>query len=340
MRWVVAQPGPSFSVHDTYVGWVEALRGAGQQVVEYNLDERLTLYASALKQIGEATFTRMLSAEQSYELAVNGLYSTLYKVRPEFLFIVSGFFIPPELLDRARRSGTRTIVLHTESPYEDERMMKLAPMVDLLLIDDPTNLETFQQVTRTAYVPKAYRPSLHSPGPVIPELASDLAFVGTGYQSRIDFFEAMDLQDLDVLLAGNWGQLEADSKLYPFVAHDPEQCLPNERTVDVYRSAKVGLNLYRREAQRPELSAGWSMGPREVEMAAIGLPFARDPRGEGDAELPMLPTFTDPAEASEIVRWFLAHEDERVKASLAIREAVAWRTFDHHAAVLLQLLDN
>jgi len=60
---------------------------------------------------------------------------------------------------------------------------------------------------------------------------------------------------------------------------------------------------------------------------------------EGDAELPMLPTFSDPAEASEIVRWFLAHDDEREKASLAIREAVAWRTFDHMAAVLLQLLN-
>ena len=339
MRWVVAQPGPSFSVHDTYVGWVEALRNLGQHVVEFNLDERLTLYGSALKQIGEGAFQRMLTGEQSYELAVNGLYSTLYKARPDFLLVVSGFFIPPELLDRARRSGTRTIVLHTESPYEDERMMTLAPLVDLLLIDDPTNLDTFQTVTRTAYVPKAYRPTLHCPGPAVPELESDLAFVGTGYQSRIDFLEAMDLDGVDVLLAGNWAPLTEDSKLYPFVAHDPEQCLPNERTVDVYRSARVGLNLYRREAQRPELSAGWSMGPREVEMAAIGLPFARDPRGEGDVELPMLPTFSDPAEASEIVRWFLAHDDEREKASLAIREAVAWRTFDHHAAVLLQLLN-
>jgi spore maturation protein CgeB len=339
VRWVVAQPGPSFSVHDTYVGWVEALRNLGQHVVEFNLDERLTLYASALKQIGEGAFQRMLTGEQSYELAVNGLYSTLYKARPDFLLVVSGFFIPPELLDRARRSGTRTIVLHTESPYEDERMMTLAPLVDLLLIDDPTHLEEFQTVTRTAYVPKAHRPTLHCPGPPVPELESDLAFVGTGYQSRIDFLEAMDLDGVDVLLAGNWAPLTEDSKLYPFVGHDPEQCLPNERTVDVYRSAKVGLNLYRREAQRPELSAGWSMGPREVEMAAIGLPFARDPRGEGDAELPMLPTFTDPAEASEIVRWFLTHDDEREKASLAIREAVAWRTFTHHAEILLQLLD-
>lgn len=330
----------SFSVFDTYTGWVEALRGAGQQVIEYNLSERLTFYASALKQVGADTFQHMLTAQQSYELAVNGLYATLYKARPDVLFVVSGFFIPWQLLDKARRSGTRIVVLHTEGPYEDERMMGLAPFADLLLIDDPTNLEAFQSVATAAYVPKAYRPSVHCPGPSVPELECDLAFVGTGYRSRVDFFEAMDLAGLDVLLAGNWQELAEDSPLWPFLVTTPEDCLDNERTVDVYRSAKVGLNLYRREAERPELSAGWSMGPREVEMAAIGLPFARDPRGEGDEALPMLPTFADPAEASQIVRWFLDHDAEREKASLAIREAVAWRTFDHHAAVLLQLLEN
>ena len=340
MRWVVAEPGPSFSVFDTYTGWVEALRSAGQRVIEYNLSERLTFYGSALKQVGEGTFAHMLTGEQSYELAVNGLYATLYKARPDILFVVSGFFISPELLDRARRSGTRIVVLHTEAPYEDQRMLALAPFVDLLLIDDPTNLEMFQSVATAAYVPKAYRPSVHCPGPSVPELECDLAFVGTGYPSRVAFLEAMDLSGLDVLLAGNWRELAEDSPLYPFLVSTPEDCLDNAKTVDVYRSAKVGLNLYRREAQRPELSEGWSMGPREVEMAAIGLPFARDPRGEGDQELPMLPTFTDPAEASQIVRWFLTHDDERDKASRAIREAVAWRTFDHMAAVLLQLLDN
>ena len=29
MRWLVIQPGPSFSVADVYDGWVEALQGLG-----------------------------------------------------------------------------------------------------------------------------------------------------------------------------------------------------------------------------------------------------------------------------------------------------------------------
>jgi hypothetical protein len=333
-------PAPAFSVADVAAGWVEALRAGGQHVIEFNHGDRLSFYASALRQVSENEFVRFLTAEQAHELAVNGLYAALYKSRPDVLLVVSGFFIPPELLDRVRRTGTRVVLIHTEQPYEQDRQLALAPFADLNLVDDMVGIENFQAIGPTAYLPKAYRPSIHKPGPAVEALRSDLAFVGTGYQSRIDFFEAMDLDGLDVLLAGNWQQLAEDSPLAPFVAHDPEECLDNEKTADVYRSAKVGLNLYRRESQRPELSQGWSMGPRELEMAAIGLPFARDPRGEGDELLPMLPTFTSPAEAGDIVRWFLAHDDEREKAGALAREAIAHRTFDSHAAVLLRLLNG
>lgn len=330
----------SFSVHDVYQGWVEALRELGQHVICYNLDDRLTAYSAALKRVGEDNFTRMFSPEQSYELAAAGLYSTLYQAWPDVLLVISGFFIPPRLLDRARRTRTRVVIVHTECPYEDERQIKLAPYADVNLIDDPTNLDAFKAVGPSFYVPKAYRPSLHKPGPAVAELECDLGFVGTGFASRIEFLEAMDLTGLDVLLAGNWSTVGEDSPLYEFLAHDPDECLDNERTVDVYRSARMGLNLYRREAQRPELSAGWSMSPREVEMAAIGLPFLRDPRGEGDEVLDMLPTFTSPGEASELLRWWLAHPDERARVALKARAAVAGRTFTSHAAELLRLLDG
>jgi hypothetical protein len=338
MRWVIAAPGPSFSVHDVYAGWVEALRSLGQDVHTYNLDERLAFYGAALKQTGEHTFERMLTAEQSYDMAINGLYSMLYKSWPDVLMVVSGFFVPTELLDKARRTRTRIVILHTEEPYEFDRTIQLAQYADVNLIDDPTNIESYLQIAPTWYMPKAYRPSLHRPGPSVDELECDLAFVGTGYPSRVEFLEKMDLSGLDVLLAGNWKTVDETSPLYPFLAHDPEQCLDNAKTVDVYRSARVGLNLYRREAQRPELSDGYSMGPREAEMAATGLFFLRDPRPEGDQVLDMLPTFSSPEEASELLRYWLDRPAEREALAMKAREAVADRTFSNHAAHLLRIL--
>lgn len=338
MRILAAHPGPNFSVHDVYAGWVEALRGLGQQVLEFNLAERLTFYDHImLERDGEPV--KALTGEKAQELAVNGLYAALYKTRPDVLLLVSAFFYDAPLMDLARAYGTTVVVLHTESPYEDSRQLQVAEHADLNLINDPTNLEIFTTVAPTVYVPHSYRPSLHCPGEANPKLAADLAFVGTGYPSRIAFLEAMDLDGLDVLLAGNWQALAEDSPLRGHVSHDEEECLDNEQTVEVYRSAHCGLNLYRREAQAAHLTAGWAMGPREVEMAACGLFFLRDPRPESDEVLSMLPTFTDPGDASEKLRYWLSRPEERAELAQRARAAVADRTFTNRAADLLQRLD-
>jgi spore maturation protein CgeB len=328
----------SFSVQDVYVGWVEALRELGQEVITFALDERLTFYGSVLVETPEPNvYKRALDPEGAQRLAVNGLFSTLYQTKPDVLLVVSAFFIPPEVYRLARAYGTRIVVLHTESPYENDRQVQVAQYADVNLLNDPTGIELYPNAT---YMPHAYRPHIHCPGPATPKLVCDLAFVGTGYPSRIDWLERADLTGLDVLLAGNWQALAEDSPLRAFVATEAtEECLDNEDTVDVYRSARVGLNLYRREAERPELSHGWALGPREIEMAACGLFYLRDPRGEGDDVLSMLPTFTSPEEAGEQLRFWLAHEDERADVARKAREAIADRTFTNHARQLLLLLD-
>jgi len=349
MRWVVGQPGPSWSVHDVYVGWVEALRQLGEDVHTFNLDDRLALYDHALIDIGdpgpngELKLRKALTVEQAKELAVNGLPAMLWKVRPQVLLLVCGFFVPYELLDHARRTGTRVVIIHTEEPYEVERELELAAHADLNLITDPTHLDRFTAVAPTVFAPHAYRPAVHHPGPGPVDLVSDLAFVGTGFGSRRWFLEQLHasgaLDGLDVLLAGNWQGLADASPLRAFLASgDPEKCCDNEQTADIYRAARMGINLYRREHDDNADAAGLAMGPREVEMAACGLFFLRDPRPEGDAVFPMLPTFAGPGEAAELIRWWSTHPDQRAAAAAMAREAIADRTFAQSATNLLRLL--
>jgi spore maturation protein CgeB len=337
VRILVAHPGPQFSVQDVYTGWVEALTELGQDVGEYNLGERLTFYEQARFERTPGAFTRALdNNEDLVRFALNGIYGPLYRGQPDVLLGVSGMFLPAELLDLVRARGTRVVLLHTESPYEDDRQARLAEHADVNVVNDPTNLDRFPD--GTLYLPHAYRPGVHHPGPGEPGMVCDFAFVGTGYASRIRFLEAMNLDGLDVVLAGNWSQLHERSPLRAHVAHDLRDCLDNEQTAQLYRSAAVGLNLYRREAERPELSDGWAMGPREVEAAACGHFFLRDPRGEGDQVLGMLPTFTSPEDASDQLRYWLAHHAEREALASKAREAIADRTFTNHAARLLRLL--
>lgn len=338
MRWLACQPGPQWSVRDVHNGWVEALRAAGETVLDYPLGDWLTFFGEALLPRSHHEFFRAFTNDQAIEASQDRLAAALWKTRPRVLLLTSGFFATPPLLDTCRRDGVKVVLLATEQPYELSRELGLARHCDIVVLNDPAHLDAFTSVTEAYYQPHSYRPTVHTPGTPRPELAADFAFVGTGYESRIAFLEAMGLDGLDVLLAGNWTQLGDDSPLHRYVASGLEDCLDNDRTVQVYRAAKVGLNLYRREAETPELSQGWAVGPREVEMAACGAFFLRDPRPEGDELFPSLPTFASPGEAGELLRHYLANPAAREAAALKAREAVTDRTFDNAAARLLRLI--
>lgn len=327
-------PGLDFSVADVYAGWAEGLREAGALVRPLDLSKRLTFYGNA--EIGGSP----LPVERATQLAAEGILSTAWRCRPDVVVIVSGFFVPADVLDALRRE-TRVVLLHTESPYEDDRQLDRATHADVSVLNDPTNLEVFRDFCPAVYYsPHAYRPLLHCPGDPDPVLRADVTFVGTGFPSRIDLLEAVDWSGVELTLAGQWAGLAEDSPLRKRVVHDLDECCPPDLTVRMYRSAGMSLNLYRREANLPALAGGWAMGPREVELAATGVFFAREPRREGDRLLPMLPTFTDPGELAEIVRWSIGNPDRRQEAARAARAAVADRTFARSAARLLTELER
>ncbi len=75
-------------------------------------------------------------------------------------------------------------------------------------------------------------------------------------------------------------------------------------------------------------------------MAATGLFFVRDPRPEGDEVLHMLPTFDGPEDFADKLRWWLAHDAERVEVAQRARAAIADRTFEATAARLLALTES
>jgi spore maturation protein CgeB len=331
-------------VADVYDGWTTALRDLGVQVEEYNLDARLTFYTSALLETdhraatGQVMLRKALGYEQAIGLALNGIMAAAYRLWPDVLLIVSGLFVDEQMLDCVRSRGTRVVIIHTEEPYEHDRQVALAAHADINLVNDPLHLDAYRAVAPTWYVPHAYRPDRHHPRPPVPGMASDFAFCGTGYPSRIAFLEQVDWSGLRVKLAGNWVGLGEESPLRALLVGDVDYCMDNAETADLYASAEVSANLYRREADRPELAAGWAMGPREVELAAMGRFFLRDARGESDEVLPMLPTFAGPGDFGDQLRWWLARPADRAEAAGKARQAVTGRTFDAHARMLLRLL--
>jgi spore maturation protein CgeB len=310
-----------------HAGWVHALTGLGVQVADFNLGDRLDFYCHALADRADAV-----------RLTCNSLHAVCYQYKPDVLLVTSCLFLTALHLDVIRAYGVRVVILHTESPYEDDVQVQRAERADVNLVNDPTNLDRFRRAGPTWYVPHAYRPDRHHPRPGRPEHASDFAFVGTGFPSRVAFLEAVDWDGIDVALGGHWARLEEDSPLRKFVTHDLAECLDNDRAADLYAATRASANMYRREANDGDLVYGWAMGPREVELAAMGVFFLRDSRGEGDEVLPSLPTFAGPGDFGEQLRWWLGHDAERAAAAAGARAAVADRTYEANARMLLRLL--
>lgn len=340
MRALVVHPGPNFSVADIFTGLAEGLREHGVIVNAYDLSNRLGFYGNAGRMTDEGEFVRFVDDEGAARLAAKGIEAECFRFWPDVVIVISCFYVPPDILAVIRARNIKVVIVHLESPYEDGKQLARAAHADLNTINDPTNLDRFNEIAPTIYMPHAYRPTVHRPGPATPDYVSDFCMVATGFPSRIAFLEAVDWTGIDVALAGNWQALDAESPLRKFVAHDIEECIDNDQAVELYRSTKVSANLYRREAEQPALSTAWAMGPREVELAATGCMFLREHGGEGDAVLPMVPTFdrADPRSFEAKLRFYLAHHDERQAIADAARAAVVGRTFAANAAQLLRHL--
>lgn len=338
MRVLVVHPGPHFSVADVFHGLVKGLKAHGCDVGVLNLDDRVEFYTRAHVKQDDGTFTHAFDEASAIGMAATGIETVCYEWWPDVVVIVSGLYVPDKVWAVLKSRPHHVVYWCTESPYEDDRQAGGGRCADTVILNDPTNLDRFRDEVndRTFYLPHSYDPDVHYPGAM--PAVHDFVFVGTGFPSRIEWLEQVDWAGVDARIGGNWNLVADDSPLRPLLMHAPAYCVDNPDTADMYRAARVGLNLYRKEHSDGGSADGWAMGPREVEMAACGLFFFREPRGEGDALLRMLPTVTDPDQFSKELRWWLDRDNARVEAAAAAAAAVSGRTFTATARRLLELV--
>lgn len=340
MRILLVHPGPDFSVADVHDGLQAGLVAAGHEVGVLNLNDRLNFYVGAYIQ-RDGEMLQAFEYNAAMRLAAKGIETMCYEFWPEVIVVISGFFVPPEVWAVLSRRPHHKVLWCTESPYEDDKQAQPASFADTVILNDPTNIESMRDVNpRTFYLPQSYDPRRHYPPCEPPSAMCDFAFVGTGFPSRIEFFEQVDWTGIDARFSGNWQSLKEDSPLAPLLTHPGAVCMDNAATAEVYRRSRVTANLYRKETTDGGTADGWAIGPREVELAACGTFFLREPRAEGDALFPELPTFTTPAEFESSLRYWLAHPVERAEIAARSRAAIQHRTFDRTAAQLLSLIDG
>jgi hypothetical protein len=337
MRALVVNPGPNFSVADVARGWARGLADLGVQVRTFELDKLLDYFAYAYTD-RNGEIVKAHTETEAIQLAAGQIKAACYDWWPDLVIVVSGFFMYPQLVDIMRDRHRHVVLLCTESPYEDEAQLQKAAWYDGVVLNDPTNLDAFAEVCDgpALYAPHAYDAAVHYRAPA--KHHADVSWIGTCYPSRAAFLEQVDWSGLDVSFGGNFK--DAPESLLRFVGHEPEECVDNDVTAEVYRGSLASFNIYRAETngQLSDSADGYSMGPREVEMARCGLWFARQSRPESDEVFPMLPTFSDPQELGDQLRWAIANPEARMMAVERAFAAVEGRTFPNNARALLQAL--
>jgi spore maturation protein CgeB len=341
VRVLLVHPGPHFSVADVYNGLHKGLVAAGCEVATLNLDERLEFYMGAHARQHDDSLIKAFDKPAAIAMAAQGLEVACYEFWPDVVIVVSGWFVPESVWKVLAQRPHKVVLWATESPYEDAQQATAGQYADVVVLNDPANLAAWCEHVNpnTFYRGHSYDPDVHYPGDADPELVYDFGFVGTGFPSRLAWLEQVDWSGLTVGFGGNWQGVSSDSPLASFLIHDNDQCMDNRVAADLYRSVTMSANLYRKESAEGGHSAGWAMGPREVELAACGTFFFREPRGEGDGLFPTTPMLPeDPKLFRSHIDLWMGRPDDRAAVVRYNRDAVADRTFGNTAIWLLELV--
>lgn len=348
MKVLVVHPCASWSTADVHDGLVYGLRAHGVEVIEYRMDSRVPMvhnWAAAVyrkaKKLGRQ-LPKPNKADIFYKVSVEAVEMAL-RQQVHAVVVVSAMFFHPDALILLRRANTPVAVLCTESPYDQREELRIAGLIAQpdayagRVVNPPSGVwtnersmvPTFQTVNPwSAYLPHAWHPVKHTPEPQPWDAtvqAHDVVFVGTGFQERVEWFEAIDWTGIDLGLYGSWDRLKKSSPLRPFVRAAQ---INNATAASLYRRAKVTLNFYRKSmgwaTNAPRISHAESLNPRAYELAACGAFHISDPRAEVSEKFgPLVPTFTTAAEAEALIRHYLAHDDERQAVAASLPACVA-----------------
>jgi len=346
MRILLVHPGASWSTADVHHGILTSLQKRGVEIIKYNLDGRTAVSESWLNHVWSRVDIPGKPPEPSeadilYHASL-GILERALRHDVDWVFLISGTFFHPEVLTLLKRAGFKIACLLTESPYQDRQEIIIAKMADVIWTNERSAVATFKPYCHHVYYYQhAMDPIRHQSGPADPTVpVHDVVFVGTGFIERCDALEAVNWDGIDLGLYGTWDLLQDDS---PLRAHLQDGIVPNEWTAQLYRAAKIGLNIHR-------TSMGWgldathiygaeSMNPRCYELAATGTFFVTDYRPEVEEVFgDLVPTYRGAGELEDLLRYWLAHDEARHRIAQQLPERVKEHNFDNRADEMLSIL--
>lgn len=341
LRVLLLHPGASWSTADVEAGLRFGLQQHGVGVMRYRLDVRFErskgwLYSCWRKQRKfDPNLARPTSADAVYHASCEALTAAL-RHQVDVVIVVSAMLVHPDVLIMMKRAGLRVVAIFTETPYDLEQELAIASIVDGCWTIERSSVDAFRAVNpNSGFLAHAWHPDRHRPDITIEEdvPAHDVVFVGSGFPERIAWFNAIDWTGIDLGLYGSWKGLGLKKSLTPCIRGAQ---VDNPYTAQLYRQAKIGLNLYRdRNKARVRIHAE-SLSPRAYELAACGAFHLSDYRSEvaevfGD----LVPTFRTPQEAEALMRQWLPNVAGRAVVAAQLPAAVAGSSWVERSAQVI-----
>jgi hypothetical protein len=346
MRLLLCHPGAVNSIHDVFSGLRFGLQHHGVAPLEYRLDVRAAVAHKTLHVMARQArkvhpdVPKPTSADVLYEASI-GMVARALRHKVDAVLIVSAMYVHPDALVLMKRAGLRVCVLFTETPYDLEQELRTAAMVDGCWTTERSALPQFRAVNTTSgYLPHAWHPETHRPD--LPDTTHvsthDVVFVGSGWSERVEWFNAIDWEGINLGIYGP-GWLRGLKKSLRGCVHDGP--VTNAVASALYRRAKVGLNLYRNVNREGHVVVGESLSPRAYELAACGVFHLSEYRPEvREVFGALVPTFRTPTEAAALMRMWLADDAGRAQIAAQLPARVAEASWIHRTETVLGDLET
>jgi len=340
MKIILIHPGASFSTHDVFTGMKAGLEANGVEVVPYQLDATLTFFQGLIDIGIENDF--IVNPVNPFAFASTPAAALAMWHQPDAVIAVSGGNFHMATAYTIQRGGIKTAVYCTESPYFDKIEHSFARAYDVVFTNERRSVSLFTQNERVYYLPHAFNPEVHHPGPSTPGKTCDAFFVGTGFDERKRLFDGANWDGIHFVKLGYlWEHEESPDTIRP------DDVTPNEETAQWYRGAKVCINQHRTTTTygsggHINADAASSVGPRAYEIAACGgFQLCDDSRAEyrelfGDATTTYRAGNSADLEAQ--IRYWLARDDERQALARAQHQAIQPHNWTNRAAQMLDML--
>jgi spore maturation protein CgeB len=306
--------------HDVAVGYAKAFRllGHSTDIIPYHRFFKQWKEYHRFFDIINGTRSNF-SQEDTMQSATLNIVLGVMQTDPDCVVIVDGTGIHKSGWEWFRRLGIKTVVIGTESPYQDKFVAHVGQIADKTFVND------FNSASRMGFESR-YR--------------CDTVFVGSGFSERVDILSGVNWDGIDLRLIGHY-KIGLDHVLEPYYV---DSFVSNAHAALMYNGAKISLNLNRTSVDYKGLwhiPEAVSLSPRAYEIAACGGFMISQYRPEIDSIFgDLVPTFNTSEELDALIHYWLEKDKERMEIGDELAKIVRPHSYVERAKRVLQAINE